>query len=149
MFKNPFIIKGGVHIDKRGTLKFVNDFSLEHIKRFYIIHCNKRIIRAWQGHKKEFKYFYPIKGEFKIYTVKIDEWLDPSENLEAEEFILTEKNNEVLVVPAGYANGIFAMQNDSILLVFSNLNIEEAKNDLFRFDQNLWVDWENKIKELI
>lgn len=74
MIKNSSLIKGGIYVDDRGLLKFVNDFSLEDIKRFYVIYSNNGIIRAWQGHKKEIKYFYPIKGEFKIYTVKIDDW---------------------------------------------------------------------------
>tara|TARA_R110002050_G_scaffold170054_2_gene301902 strand:+ start:5643 stop:6092 length:450 start_codon:yes stop_codon:yes gene_type:complete len=136
------LIHGSQHSDERGVIRFVNTFDLSPAKRFYTIeHNNTSIIRAWQGHKIEEKYFHTVKGSFMLAGVKIDDWSTPSESLVPEEFILKANDPQVLYVPAGYANGFRALEPDSILLVFSNLNLEEAAQDNYRFDKNLWMDW--------
>ncbi|WP_417619717.1 dTDP-4-dehydrorhamnose 3,5-epimerase family protein [Oceanihabitans sediminis] len=140
--QKPEIIIGNQHKDHRGTLSFINDFDLSHIKRMYTItHESVDVIRAWQGHRIESKYFKCIKGRFLVSIVAIDDWEAPSENLKPELYILDAKKTEVLHVPSGYANGFKALDVDSELLVFSNLDLESAKNDQYRFDQNLWLDW--------
>ncbi len=74
----PKLISGGQFSDERGSISFVNDFSLDDIKRFYIIkHPDSHIIRAWQAHKEEIKYFYVLKGSFEIKLVKIFNWQTP------------------------------------------------------------------------
>ncbi len=79
------ILKGGAFTDARGTLQFVNDFEFEGVKRFYqITHHNTSIVRAWQGHKVEHKWFFVGKGSFVIAWVKIDDWQNPSSTLVAE-----------------------------------------------------------------
>ena len=49
-------ITGNISTDDRGSLKFINDFNFDGIKRFYQVqnHC-KNFIRAWHGHIKEAK----------------------------------------------------------------------------------------------
>lgn len=139
----PHIIKGNQHTDERGTLSFINDFDLSTIKRMYVIqHPSTAIVRAWQGHKIESKHFKCTQGRFLIALIKIDDWATPSEDLPPETFILDSKNTEVLHIPAGYANGFKALEENSELLVFSNLSLEDAKNDDYRFDQELWMDWD-------
>jgi len=61
----PEIITAGYYKDHRGTLNFCNVFDFKDIKRFYTIkHSKVTSIRAWQYHKKEIIYFFPIMGEF-------------------------------------------------------------------------------------
>ncbi len=89
--KSPYLIQGNKHIDERGVISFVNDFNLENVVRFYtILHENISIIRAWQGHKFETKYFYCLKGRFIINLVKIDDWDSPTIDLSVDTFILEE-----------------------------------------------------------
>ena len=65
------LIVGGIHTDKRGRLEFFNNFDMSLVKRIYFIkHFNVNVIRAWQGHKIESRWFKCIKGEFKIKLVK-------------------------------------------------------------------------------
>ncbi len=142
----PYLITGGIFQDKRGILKFVNELDLSPIKRFYIIYSGKNSVRAWQGHKKEFKYFYAIKGKFTIFTVKIDNWGNPDKKLKPKEFSLDEESSKVLIIPPGFANGILTLDDDSYLLIFSNLSINEAKEDLYRFNEEFWVNWGEIIK---
>ncbi len=98
-------------------------------------------MRAWQGHKIEQKCFIIVNGSFLICAVKIDNWENPSSNLKVCHFKLSDKNPKVFIVPPGYANGFKALTNDSNLLVFSNLKLEESQKDIYRFPQDLWFDW--------
>ena len=136
------IIIGNQHTDHRGTLSFINDFDMAPIKRMYIIkHPDTAIVRAWQGHKIELKYFKCIKGRFIVGVVAIDDWNTPAKNLSPEVFVLDASKTEILYIPNGYANGFKALDNNAQLLVFSNMDLEAAKNDQYKFDENLWMDW--------
>lgn len=142
MLENPKIVEGGVHQDSRGILKYFNEFDLQSIKRFYISE-NKDVttIKAWQAHKLECKWFYVIQGKFKIVLVKISDWKNPELNDNVEEFTIEANENKILYIPNGYATGFHALINDSKLMVFSDLNLNESLADDFRFDRNLWYKW--------
>jgi dTDP-4-dehydrorhamnose 3,5-epimerase-like enzyme len=136
------IISGGQFNDDRGTVSFVNDFDMSSIKRFYAIqHPNIEIIRAWQGHKLEQKWFYSIVGSFLINVIQIDDWEDPSIDLVVTSHYLESRNPSVLYVPGGHVTGIIALEADSSLIVFSNMFVNESKDDDFRFDKNKWFNW--------
>lgn len=138
----PEIIAGGIHHDVRGTLAHVNHFDMSRVKRFYTIeHPDTTIIRAWQGHKAEEKWFYVTKGVFRVRLVKIDNWDKPAENLQATEFLLAADDSKVLHIPGGYANGFRGLQPDSKLIVFSNFTVEQSAGDNFRYATDLWGDW--------
>lgn len=140
---HPILIIGSKHVDARGTLLFINDFDMSPIKRLYIItHPSVDIVRAWQAHKIESKYFKCIKGRFLVAVVAIDNWDAPSKELPVQTFILDANKSEVLCIPGGHANGFKALEADAQLMVFSDLDLESAKDDQFRFDENLWMDWD-------
>ncbi len=145
MVKNLKIIKGNSHYDDRGEVAFINDFDMSDIKRLYTI-SNKdvNILRAWQGHKIESKFLKVIQGSFIIGCVLIDNWENPSDNLKPDFFKLTCTKNEILCIPPGYANGIKALEMDSKLMSFSDLTIDEAKNDNYKFKNDKWINcWPN------
>ena len=136
------IISGGQFNDDRGTVSFVNDFDMTSIKRFYSIHHpNDEIIRAWQGHKVEKKWFYCVRGSFLINVIQIDNWEKPSTNLNVSSYHLHSNNSSVLYVPGGHVTGIKAHEADSTLMVYSDMFINESKDDDFRFDKNNWFNW--------
>ena len=138
----PTIIQGGLFTDERGSVAFVNDFDLTQIRRFYTItHPDTEIIRAWQGHQKESKWFYCVKGAFELLLVKIDDWENPSPNLKVLSFQLSKDNPQVLAVPPGYASGFRATAKNATLIVYSDTDLETSKKDDFRFDKNLWYNW--------
>ena len=129
--------------DSRGTIAFANDFDLSPIKRFYLItHPDTTIIRAWQGHKIERKWFYCTKGAFEIKVVQIDNWDNPSKELSIKNHILSSDKSHVLAVEKNCCTGIRALEKEASLLVFSDKTLEEAKGDDFRFDKNYWFNWE-------
>ena len=142
--ERPKIIEGGIHNDERGELRYNNQFDLSPVKKMYIIkHPDKSVVRAWQGHQKEHKYFQCLKGSFVVAWKKIDDFENPDDQNKAEYKILSENKNEVLSIPPGYANGLKAVENNSEIMVFSNKNLEEAADDQFKFDKSLWLDWDN------
>jgi len=67
------IINGGISVDDRGSVRFVNDFNFENVKRFYQVENHRKgFIRAWHGHKKEGKYVYVSSGTALIGVVNMD-----------------------------------------------------------------------------
>jgi dTDP-4-dehydrorhamnose 3,5-epimerase-like enzyme len=132
-------IMGDISIDHRGTLRFVNDFGFKGIKRFYTItHPKTSTIRAWRGHKIETKYFYAVKGSFLINWIHIDNWEQPSDNLHIHARVLSDKKSEILKVSPGYVNGLKALQPDSIIIIFSDMNMADSKKDDYRFPADSW-----------
>jgi len=136
------LINGGIFSDERGRISYVNSLDMSEIRRFYVIrNKDTKTVRAWHGHRHERKWFYAVKGSFKVALVKIDCWEAPSERLKPEICTLTEHSSAILQVPAGYANGIQALEEDSILIVYSDKLLSDAVKDSWRYDKTLWVDW--------
>jgi dTDP-4-dehydrorhamnose 3,5-epimerase len=136
------IIQGEIFEDHRGMIYSLNDFILNGVKRYYLIHHpNTSIIRGWHAHQFEKKWFYCVKGSFTIAFVKIDDWENPSTDLPAEIYQLTDQKSEIICLPEGYANCLKANVPNSILLVFSGKILSEAVGDSWRYDSSLWLDW--------
>ena len=138
----PFIIKGGKYIDDRGELNFFNDFNMSLIKRVYFTtHFKTNIVRAWQGHKIESRWFCCVNGSFIVKLIEIDNWDCPSNDLKVLEYKLTANKKEILYIPKGYLNGFRASFKDSQMMIMSNYRLNEIDNDQVRFDQNKWTKW--------
>ncbi len=141
--ENPFLIQGGQHTDYRGKVSFVNEFTMDRVKRFYCIeHLDINVVRAWQGHQRENKWFFVVTGGYQIMVVKPDNWTKPSINLAVEKFELIADQNQVLYVPGGHATGFRALDDGAKMLVFSDLSVEESCKDDFRFEKDLWHNWQ-------
>lgn len=124
------LIKGGIAKDHRGQIRFVNDFDMSLVKRFYIIkNSDTELIRGWRAHRMEQRWFYVLSGSFELSLVRIDDWENPSKNLDIEKRILKTENQQVVHVPVGYGTAFKALEEGSELLVFADYGIENAKND--------------------
>lgn len=140
------LIKGGLSVDDRGEVGFVNDFNFEGVKRFYsLLNHTKGFVRAWHAHKNESKYFHVVGGTALICAVKIDDWTKPSKDLEIQRFVLSAKSPSVLFVPKGFANGFMSLDDDCRIMVFSTSTLEESLGDDYRFDARYWNPW--KVEE--
>ena len=138
----PLLLNVGKSEDHRGYVEFYNELKLDYYKRFYIVsNPIERTVRAWHGHKIEEKLIKVLKGEFLICLVKVDNWDQPSKNLEILEYKLNE-NSGLLYVPSGYANGAINLNSDSKVMYFSSLVLEDSINDDYRFDSKYWNPWE-------
>jgi dTDP-4-dehydrorhamnose 3,5-epimerase-like enzyme len=121
------VFEGGVFVDDRGPLRFVNDFDFKGVKRFYQVQNHERgFVRAWHGHKKEGKYVYVAKGSAWVAAVDMED-----EKL-IEKFVLSDKSPKILYIPPGYYNGFQTLEEDTIVIFFSTTTIEESKGDDYR-----------------
>jgi dTDP-4-dehydrorhamnose 3,5-epimerase len=46
--------------------------------------------------------------------------------------------SEILIIPPGHVNGFSALEADSTMIVFSDMLLEDSKNDDFRFPSDYW-----------
>jgi len=138
----PKIIPGDIYSDERGRISFINDFDMSQVKRFYtIFHSDIAVIRAWQGHQVEQKWFVVLEGDFDIALVQPDNWETPSSNLPVQLVRLSSSVCQVLHVPNGFATGFKAVVPNSKMIIYSDLKLDESAKDDFRFDKSLWHPW--------
>ena len=117
---------GGVSVDDRGSLKYVNDFDFTGVKRFYQVENHERgFIRAWHGHRREGKYDYVVKGSAWIGVVDMDTFVN-------ERYVLSDKSPKILFIPPGYYNGAQTLEEGTIIMYFSTTTIDESKGDDIR-----------------
>ena len=141
---HPSLINGNNHQDNRGILKYNNNFNLSQIKRMYIIeNANIYLKRGWQGHKIEQRWFSVIAGKFKIMLLKVDNWENPSVNLELFTFEINSENLDILHIPAGYITCIQAKEDNSKLIVMSDYVFGEV-DDEYKFTLNQFQCMKNK-----
>ena len=137
--KQPRLIDGGIHIDHRGQISFVNGMVFDDIVRFYIIsNSEEQPLRAWQGHKIDNKYFYCVQGSIRVHFVKVNDWGSPSKDLPVGSILLSGNESKVLHIPEGYANAIESLEVGSKLISFSTLPLDQTSEDDVRFPLDMW-----------
>ncbi len=142
---NVRLIQGQRTFDDRGSVAFVNDFSLDDVKRFYTV-TNHRVgfVRAWHGHKSEAKYCTVVRGVFLVCCIKIDDWSNPSADLPVQRYTMSADQPAVLCIPPGHVNGAMSLTEHATILYLSTSTIEESAHDDFRFPARLWDPWHVK-----
>jgi len=142
MKDKPQIFNGGLAVDDRGEIAFVNDFDFEDVKRFYMVSNHKvGFVRAWHAHKHESKYITAACGTAIVGAVKIDDWEKPSRDLPVERHVISAEKPQVLYVPPGYANGFMSLTSDLKLIFFSTSTLDESTKDDIRYDVRYWDIW--------
>lgn len=133
MIKEPFLIASTPFNDDRGELRAFPLFPLNEIIRMYTIEpANSTVIRAWQGHYREKKWFWPVSGSFEVQTIGLDlEYRPvlPTRKL----WLLHHAESKILEIPGGHLNGFRALSAGSKMLVFSDFDLESSKKDDIRF----------------
>jgi dTDP-4-dehydrorhamnose 3,5-epimerase len=129
------LFNGGVSVDDRGSVRFVNDFNFEGVKRFYQVENHSRgFIRAWHGHKKEGKYVYVTNGSALVGVVNM-------ETEEISKFVLSSQTPKVLWIPPGNFNGFKSLEENTKIIFFSTSTLEESLGDDIREDHDKWNIW--------
>jgi dTDP-4-dehydrorhamnose 3,5-epimerase len=130
------LINGGLAVDDRGSVRFVNDFDFQNVKRFYQVENHRQgFIRAWHGHKKEGKYVYVVSGSALIGVVNMD-------TKEVQKFVLSDKLPKVLWIPAGNYNGFKSLEENTKIMFFSTSTLKESLGDDIREDYDKWNIWD-------
>lgn len=132
----PELIQGGVAVDDRGSVRFVNDFDFKKVKRFYQVeNHNKGFIRAWHGHKKEGKYVYVVSGSALIGVV------DLKNKKLVQRLILSDQKPQILWIPPNNANGFMNLEDNTKIMFFSTSTLKQSLNDDIRFPYDEWDIW--------
>ena len=140
MSDSPHILQGGVAVDDRGSVRFVNDFDFKDVKRFYQVQNHRQgFIRAWHGHQHEAKYVYVASGSALIGAVNMETQV-------VEKFVLSSQSPKVLFIPAGYANGFKTLEENTIILFFSTSDLSSSLKDDIRFAYDKWNIWEEDFR---
>ena len=138
----PELLQASAFHDQRGVLQALAGFDLKPIVRMYAIEpASTDIIRAWQGHFKECKWFYAASGSFEVQTIPIDP-SGKADSSQRRKWILRAVESAVLAIPGSYLNGFKALEESSRLLVFSDLDLAASKADDIRFslDEIPWTE---------
>jgi len=140
---DPELIASAANSDERGFLISYNTFDMDSIRRMYLIRpASTRIVRAWQAHRLENKWFYCTAGSFEVKLVAVSDFVNPADDPITLTFNLEANSPHILHIPGGYANGFRATAANSNLLVFSNNTLAESKSDDFRYAADKWNLWE-------
>jgi dTDP-4-dehydrorhamnose 3,5-epimerase-like enzyme len=138
----PRLIEGGLAVDDRGSVGFVNDFNFAGVKRFYLVTNHRAgFVRAWHAHRREAKYITVTRGAAIIGAVKVDDWESPSRDAEVHRHVLSAQKPSVLYIPAGFANGSMSLTEDATMMFFSTSTLEESLGDDIRYDSRHWEVW--------
>ena len=139
----PRLIEGDLAVDDRGSLGFVNGFTFEGVRRFYVVHNHRAgFVRAWHGHRHETKYVTALVGCAIVAAVEIDDWASPSKTLPVHRYVLSADKPAVLHIPPGFANGFMTLTADAKLVFFSTASVAESRQDDIRFDAFFWNPWQ-------
>lgn len=134
-------INGGIAKDERGEIRFVNDFEMTDIKRFYIIkNADTELVRGWRGHRLGQRWFYVLSGSYSIDVVKIDDWDHTSRDLNVENHVLSASNSGLLYLPKGYATAIRALEAGSELLTYADQSLAESISDDYTYSLNYFIN---------
>jgi dTDP-4-dehydrorhamnose 3,5-epimerase len=139
------VITGGVAVDDRGEVAFVNDFNplAAGVKRFYAVRNHERcFVRAWHAHRREAKYVTVVHGAAIVAAVRIDDWNTPAKDQPVQRFVLSAVKPAVVCVPPGYANGFKTLTEGAVLLFFSTATLEESQGDDVRYPATYWDPWQ-------
>ena len=139
----PRLITGGLSVDDRGEVAFVNGFDFQGIRRFYTVTNHQQgFVRAWHAHRQEDKFVTVVMGAALFGVVEIDDWEHPSKGLEVSRFVLSASNPVILHIPQGHAHGYMTFTQETKLMFFSTSTLEESANDDYRFDARYWDSWQ-------
>lgn len=129
------IIDGGLVVDDRGIVTFVNDFDFKNVKRFYMVQNHaKGFVRAWHGHKKEGKYVFVARGSVLMGVM-------PMNGGKANTHILSDKKPQVLYIPPKHYNGFKTLTEDALVIFYSTTTLEESQDDDIREPAEKWNIW--------
>lgn len=139
------LIKGGIAVDDRGNLRFVNDFHFEGIKRFYQVENFRRgFVRAWHGHRKEGKYVWVPYGSALVGAVPLE--AHEGDLSQVKKFVLSDKSPSILWIPPGHYNGFMSLEENTRIIFFSTASMEETNGDDIRLAYNTWDIWKEDFR---
>jgi len=142
----PFIIQGGLSMDDRGFVSFINEFDFSDVRRFYMVENHKQgFVRAWHGHQHEAKYILVTQGSAMVAAIELEAMANDKGTLPSV-FYLSSKNPQILYIPPGHFNGFKTLDANTKMMFFSTSSLEESAEDDIRVPWNRWNIWETNYR---
>ena len=147
-FKGLKIINGKVFFDNRGFFREI--FKKNLLKKYKpIFWClsksKKNVLRGIhiQTKNSQEKFVTVLKG--KIIDVVVDLRKNSKTFGKHYKIILSSKKSNSILIPAGFAHGFLALENENLVL-YSNNNYRSEKNEigLIWNDKDLNIKWPKK-----
>jgi len=139
----PQKISGGRFVDDRGFLRALTFPEGFVPKRLYSINnWRSNFIRAWHGHKLESKFIYMSRGSGMVAAVLMSDTVNPSKTENVHRFVIDSESHTAIYIPAGFANGLMSLTDDSEFTVISSATLDESKGDDYRFPYDYWKAWD-------
>jgi len=133
-------IAGRAAKNHREHIRFVNDFDMAQVRRFYIIqNTDKGLARDGWADRMEQRWFYVLSDSIAADLIQSDNWGNTSPELPIEKRILKVEEQQILHVPVGYATEFQALELESELLMFNDYEIDNAKGD-YTWSQNFAIN---------
>jgi dTDP-4-dehydrorhamnose 3,5-epimerase len=118
------------------------------IKQVYVTCCNPGYVKAWHYHKKQDDKFAVVNGKAKI--VLYDAREESPTKGETSEFVVSEKEPKLIIIPRGVYHGFMALDGKPAYIVNSPNQVYNYKEpDEYRkpFDsEEIGYDWGEGIK---
>lgn len=92
------------------------------------------LVRGFHFHELESKIFICIQGAARFILLKDCRLSEAAACADPYKFIISDKKEKAIYIPANYANGWQSLTADTILLGISNRTVEESRQDDWRFD---------------
>jgi dTDP-4-dehydrorhamnose 3,5-epimerase-like enzyme len=140
--KIPYLVEGGISIDDRGVVKYINEFNFKAKRLYTVSNFSSLFIRAWHGHKKEEKCVMVLKGAAVVAAIPIEDWAYPRDSKNIYRYVLSDKKPAMVYIPKNCVNGFMSLTDDSQLLFFSSATLEESQEDDYRFEPDFW-EWQS------
>jgi dTDP-4-dehydrorhamnose 3,5-epimerase len=126
----PRVIEGGLSVDDRGAVGFVNDFAFEGVRRFYTVSNHAAgLVRAWHAHRREAARHCP-RGA--AAGAPEDRRSPPA--AQVHRFVLSARSS-VVCVPR--ATPMHRVPTDDVSLLLSTATVEESQGRR-PYDARLW-----------
>ena len=147
-FKGLKIINGKVFFDNRGFFReiFKKNLLKRHKPIFWCLSKSKKnVLRGIhiQTKNSQEKFVTVLKG--KIIDVVVDLRKNSKTFGKHYKIILSSKKSNSILIPAGFAHGFLALENENLVL-YSNNNYRSKKNEigLIWNDKDLNIKWPKK-----
>jgi dTDP-4-dehydrorhamnose 3,5-epimerase len=135
----PRLIRGGLAVDDRGRVSFVNDFDFAGVKRAYMAeNFDVNYVRAWHGHRHAQKWVLCVSGSALVCAAELPDPQHPDPKAKVYRFTLSASAPSILHIPALYANGFRALEPHTRLIFFSSDTLAESNADDFRYPGRFW-----------
>jgi len=154
----PLVLTPEMHRDERGAFGriFCDKEIIEHQVDFEVKQVNHSITKK-KGSLRGMHFQYPPKKEAKlvkcirgsIFDVIVDIRRDSPTFLHWESIELTEQNQRMLYIPAGFAHGFQTLEQDCELLYFHSDYYSAGLEGGFKYnDPILGVSWPLTVTEI-